>query len=248
MIVLEDLSIRLPGFCVKGIDLRVAKGEFFAMMGPTGAGKTLILECIAGLVKASQGRITIGGRDVTRLPPEKRRTGIVYQDHALFPHLTVEQNIAYGLRYKKDRPENGGHKHIKDLSQRLGIAHLLKRKVHNLSGGEKQRIALARALAVEPDVLLLDEPLSALDPNFRTDIRAMLADLHHTTGLTCIMVTHDFNDVHCLASRMAVINMGGLEQVDSVENVFQTPCSPFVAQFVGATCRGPVPSKAKMAV
>jgi molybdate/tungstate transport system ATP-binding protein len=233
VIQLEDIHIQLPGFSVSSINLEVDRGGFFALIGPTGAGKTLILECIAGLIKPSRGRIMIGGREVTGLPPEKRRVGIVYQDHALFPHLTVEQNIRYGLRYIGGRNPDRINPQLMGLIERLGISHLKGRRVNNLSGGEKQRTALARALAVNPEVLLLDEPLSALDPNFRNDIRAMLADLHHETGLTCLMVTHDFSDVLTLADRMAVLNKGRLEQCGEVAQIFKRPASRFVAGFVG---------------
>jgi molybdate/tungstate transport system ATP-binding protein len=233
VIQLEDIHIQLPGFSVSSINLEVDRGGFFALIGPTGAGKTLILECIAGLIKPSRGRIMIGGREVTGLPPEKRRVGIVYQDHALFPHLTVEQNIRYGLRYIGGRNPDRINPQLMGLIERLGISHLKGRRVNNLSGGEKQRTALARALAVNPEVLLLDEPLSALDPNFRNDIRAMLADLHHETGLTCLMVTHDFSDVLTLADRMAVLNNGRLEQCGEVAQIFKRPASRFVAGFVG---------------
>ena len=243
MIRLQDLSIQVPGFEVAPVSLRIAPGEFFALVGPTGAGKTLILECIAGLVSPSQGRILIGGRDITALPPEKRRVGIVYQDHALFPHLSVIQNISYGLRYHKNSGGQDSMRRIGQLCEKLGIAHLMKRRVQRLSGGEKQRTALARALAVQPEVLLLDEPLSALDPGFRSDIRDMLAEMHRLTGLTCLMVTHDFSDVHSLAKRMAVLNHGVVEQTGPVNQVFDSPKPGFVAGFVGARgCGGPADS------
>jgi molybdate/tungstate transport system ATP-binding protein len=232
MIRLEGVSIRFPGFTLVDINLRVAEGEFFALIGPTGAGKTLILESLAGLIKPSSGRIWIKGKEVTRLPPERRAVGIVYQDHALFPHLSVRKNITYGLRYlKQERREQ--EKTAGELAQRLGIAHLQDRSIGNLSGGEKQRVALARALAAKPKVLLLDEPLSALDPNFRQDLREMLASLHRETGLTCLMVTHDFSEVLTLAQRAAVINQGAIEQVGTVSQIFQRPQTRFVAEFVG---------------
>ncbi|MDD3993383.1 MAG: ABC transporter ATP-binding protein [Desulfobacteraceae bacterium] len=231
MIRVENLSVRLPDFALNGVSFDVAPGEFFTILGPTGAGKTLILESIAGMVPISGGRIRIGGRDVTDLPPERRGIGIVYQDQALFPHLSVIQNIRYGLRY---RPKTAGREaEIDRLVQRLGLQPLLARAVVNLSGGERQRVALARALAVAPEILLLDEPLSALDPNFREEIRDLLKSLHRETGITALMVTHDFAEAHFLATRTAVISGGRIEQVGPVTDVFRRPVSPAVAAFVG---------------
>jgi molybdate/tungstate transport system ATP-binding protein len=232
MIAIDHLTVRLTGFTLHDVNLTVATGEFFSLLGPTGAGKTLILESIAGLVKPVNGHIRIGTRDVTYLPPEKRGVGIVYQDHALFPHLNVEQNIAYGLRYRAKSGTRENHS-LNGLVRRLELTHLLGRSIRNLSGGEKQRVALARALAIDPDVLLLDEPLSSLDPNFREEIRQLLKDLHQETGITVLMVTHDFSEAHFLAQRVAVIQNGKIEQVGNVRNVFMKPASPFVARFVG---------------
>jgi len=232
MIAVKGLNLRLPGFDLRDIDLAVAQGEFFALIGPTGAGKTLVLEAIAGLVKPFSGRIRINGGEVTDLPPEKRGVGIVYQDCALFPHLKVQANISYGLRYHRSQMP-AAEKRLPELAARLGLERILDRSIENLSGGERQRVALARALLVNPKVLLLDEPLSALDPNFREDIRAMLGQIHREMGLTCLMVTHDFAEVFVLAQRAAVINQGRLEQTGSVKDIFERPATPFVAEFVG---------------
>lgn len=232
MIRIENLSLRLGGFALQAVDLSVAAGEFFTLLGPTGAGKTLVLESICGLVPIVEGSIRLNGRDVTRLPPEKRDIGIVYQDTALFPHLSVYGNITYGLRYH--RAANGrGPETVDRLVRQLGLQELLDRSVGNLSGGEKQRVALARALAVDPAVLLLDEPLASLDPNFREEIRELLKGLHRQTGLTVLMVTHDFSDAHYLAQRAGVIQKGRIEQTGSVQAVFHRPATPFVAEFVG---------------
>ncbi|MBW1648715.1 MAG: ABC transporter ATP-binding protein [Deltaproteobacteria bacterium] len=231
MIRVENLSVRLPGFALDGVSFRVAPGEFFTILGPTGAGKTLILESIAGMVPIDGGRIRIDGRDVTELPPERRGIGIVYQDHALFPHLSVSRNIRYGLRYRAKAAE--GDDRLQHLVERLGLKPLLNRGVSHLSGGERQRVALARALVVAPKILLLDEPLSALDPNFREEIRDLLKSLHRETGITVLMVTHDFAEAHFLAARTAVIIAGRIEQVGSVAEVFNRPVSPAVAAFVG---------------
>mgnify|MGYP000486505454 CR=1 FL=1 len=228
MIRVEDLAIVLPGFALEDIDLQVNPGEAFALLGPTGAGKTLLLEAIIGVVPVTRGRILIDGRDMTGLPPERRRIGILYQDHALFPHLSVAENIAYGQRYCTSALPN-----LEPLIERLGLQRLLSRRIHSLSGGEKQRVALARSLAVAPSVLLLDEPLTALDPNFREDIRGLLKTLHQDTGITLLMVTHDFAEAHFMAQRTAVMNRGRIEQVGPVDAIFERPETPFVADFVG---------------
>jgi molybdate/tungstate transport system ATP-binding protein len=232
MIRIENLSVRLPDFSLDDINLHVAGGEFFILLGPTGAGKTVLLESVAGLVPVNAGRIRLEGRDVTRLSPEKRGVGIVYQDSALFPHLTVRDNIQYGLRYQKDSPSQDPTK-LDQLVDALAIGHLLHRNVTTLSGGEKQRVALARALIVAPALLLLDEPLSALDPNFREEIRETLKDLHRKTGVTILMVTHDFAEARYLAQHIAVINNGCIEQAGTVDAIFLKPATPFTAHFVG---------------
>ena len=199
MIELKQLRIAVPGFEVRDIDLTIQKGEFFALLGPTGSGKTLILETIAGLMTARSGRILIEEQDVTHLPPERRNVGMVYQESALFPHLSVEKNIRYGLRYcRSDRMDP---RRLHGLVEQLEISHLLKRSVRNLSGGEKQRVALARALATRPSVLLLDEPLSALDSSFREDVRHALKELHRSLNTTFVLVTHDFTEALYLADR-----------------------------------------------
>jgi molybdate/tungstate transport system ATP-binding protein len=232
MIRVENLGVRFTDFALRDISLKVARGEFFALLGPTGAGKTLILESIVGLLPLAAGRIRIDGRDVTGLPPEKRGVSIVYQDQALFPHLNVGQNIRFGLRYQSGHPEKHSDR-LARLVDQLGLARLLNRSVDHLSGGEKQRVALARALAVAPAVLLLDEPLSSLDPNFREEIRLLLKKLHADGALTVLMVTHDFAEAHFLAQRAAVINRGRIEQIGTVPEVFYHPVNPFVAEFVG---------------
>ena len=232
MINIESLRIELPGFTLQDIDLSIQDGEFFTLLGPTGAGKTLVLEAIAGIVPISGGRIFIKGRDITHLPPDQRGIGIVYQDYALFPHLSVLENITFGLRYHKADPQTSG-KRVKKLMAQLGLRALAQRSIQHLSGGEKQRVSLARALAVNPSVLLLDEPLSALDPNFREEIREVLKKLHERLETTFLMVTHDFAEAMFLGQRTAIINRGKIEQIGSVSEVFKKPSTPFVAEFVG---------------
>ena len=172
------------------------------------------------------------GRDITDLSPERRGIGIVYQDYALFPHLSVLKNITYGLRYHKTDPQ-GSKQWVAWLMERLGLQPLAHRSIQYLSGGGKQRVALARALAVNPSVLLLDEPLSALDPNFREDLRDVLKKLHQKVGITFLMVTHDFAEALFLGERTAILNLGKIEQIGPVSEVFQRPVTPFVAKFVG---------------
>lgn len=232
MIELEGVRIEVPGFAVADACLRIERGEFFCLLGHTGSGKSLLLEAIAGLMPAAAGRILLDGRDVTRLPPERRGIGIVYQDSALFPHLNVEGNIRYGLRRHGMSLEQAKPRldRVMDL---LDLRRLGRRAVTHLSGGERQRVALARALAVQPSVLLLDEPLTALDPNFREEIRRALKDLHREMGLTFLMVTHDFAEALYLAERVAVIQGGRIRQVGPTEEVFRRPATPEVAAFLG---------------
>jgi len=232
VIRIENVHVELGGFCLEDIDLSVDKGEFFILLGPTGAGKTVLLEALAGLLPTKKGRVLIDGADVTNLPPEKRGIGIVYQDCALFPHLTVLQNITYGLHFHRIN-KTEAEKRLDGLLDQLGLRFLTDRMPVNLSGGELQRVALARALMVSPSVLSLDEPLSSLDPNFRGEIQEELKRLHQESGITFLMVTHDFCEALSLGSRGAVINKGKIEQVGKLTEIFQKPDSPFVADFVG---------------
>jgi molybdate/tungstate transport system ATP-binding protein len=232
MIRVEDLNVSLLDFNLQDIHLTVEKNEFFALMGPTGAGKTVLLEAIAGLIPIRGGKIFVGDREVTGLPPEKRGIGIVYQDHALFPHQTVLQNITYGLHFRRTAVADAA-KRVERLVDMLNLSHLLKRLPTYLSGGEKQRVALARALVVKPKVLLLDEPMSALDPSFREEVRDSLKDLHDSSDTTFLMVTHNFSDAFFLANRAAVMNQGRIEQTGRMSEVFHRPNSLFAAEFVG---------------
>lgn len=232
MIQIQHLTIDLPNFSVSDVSLHIRKGEFFAIMGPTGSGKTLVMESVAGIAPPYSGKILINGIDVTTAPPEDRRVSLVYQDHSLFPHLTVLQNVMYGQRYQ-NIPKHEGEAIARDLLDTLSLSHAVDRKPMRLSGGEKQRVSIARALACKPDVLLLDEPLSSLDPQFKADFRSVLKDIHSRTGITIIMVTHDFVDALTLAERAAVIHKGKLCQQGNVHDIFHHPVTPFVADFVG---------------
>jgi molybdopterin-binding protein len=226
------LAADIGEFRLRDIDLDVRGGEYFVILGPTGAGKTVLLEAIAGHFPLRQGAIVVGGRQVADLPPERRSIGFVYQDYALFPHLTASGNIAFGLKLRGASAAEAKSR-VRQMASLLGIEDLLERLPGTLSGGEQQRVALARALAIEPRLLLLDEPLSALDPETREGVRRELARLHGQLGTTTIHVTHDFEEAVALADRVAVMDEGRLVQVGAPHEVFRKPDSEFVARFVG---------------
>ena len=234
---LEQLQVELGEFSLEEITLDVAAGEYFVILGPTGAGKTVLLETIDGIHQPRRGRVLIDGVDVTHLPPEKRGVGFVYQDAMLFPHLNVFENIAFGLRLRSRRGDAGSDRQVKErvyaVSELLGITHLHHRKPERLSGGEKQRVALARALVIAPRLLLLDEPLAALDPASRELLQRELAGLHRALNATVIHVTHDFEEAVALGARIAVIHQGKVLQIGPPEEIFRKPNSEFVARFVG---------------
>jgi len=228
----RDLWVDLKEFHLRQINLEIAAGEYFVILGPTGAGKTVFLETIAGLHQPHQGHILLNGADVTDVPPERRGIGFVYQDYALFPHLSVAGNIAFGLKLRR-MGRKAVEERVAAISRLLSIDHLLHRMPGTLSGGERQRVALARALVVEPWLLLLDEPLSALDPETREGLQRELARLHQALGTTTIHVTHDFEEAVALGDRIGVVNEGRVVQVGSPEEIFRKPGSEFVARFVG---------------
>jgi len=201
---IRGLWVDLEGFRLCDINLDIAVGEYFIVLGPTGAGKTILLETIAGLHQPRRGHILLDGVDITHTPPERRGIGFVYQDYALFPHLTVSGNIAFGLGLQ-GMGQSDIEKRVAAISQLLGIEHLLHRLPETLSGGEAQRVALARALVVEPRLLLLDEPLSALDPEAREALQRELGRIHRKLGTTTVHVTHDFEEAVALGDRIAVL-------------------------------------------
>jgi molybdopterin-binding protein len=233
MIGVKNLCVDLGDFHLKDINLTVDEGEYFIVLGPTGAGKTVLLESIAGLYPVKSGEIWLRGNEVTRLEPEKRNISIVYQDHALFPHLSAAGNILFGLKLQR-RPRQELDKILDWLSDLLGIAHLLDRSPDTLSGGERQKVALARALSTKPEVLLLDEPLSALDPETREGVQRELRQLHDQLKVTTIHVTHDFDEAIALGDHIAVLGEGCIKQVGTPEQVFHHPNSEFVARFAMA--------------
>jgi len=228
----QDLWVDLEEFHLREIDLDISPGEYFVILGPTGAGKTVLLETIAGLHRPHRGRILLDGEDVTGVPPERRGIGFVYQDYMLFPHLSVVNNIAFGVKLR-GLSRQAIEERVAAVSQLLGIDHLLHRSPRTLSGGEQQRVALARALVVEPRILLLDEPLSALDPEMREGLQRELARVHAQLGTTTLHVTHDFEEAVALGERIVVVNEGRVIQVGPSDAIFRRPNSEFVARFVG---------------
>jgi len=242
LIQVRGLSLRLGDFAVHDADLDVAKGDYFVLLGPTGAGKTVLLECIAGLHRPQKGEIYVDGVQVNDVAPERRSMGYLPQDYALFPHLDVRQNIAFGMRLRKRSKKETSDK-VDELAALLGITHLLRRAPLTLSGGEQQRVALARALAIEPQVLLLDEPLSALDEQTRETLCVELRRVHEELGTTTVHVSHNFEETLAVADRIGIIHEGRIRQVGTAEEVFRRPASKFVAGFV--RCDNAMPGTAR---
>ena len=235
-IVLDKLVKEYPGGvrAVDELDLSIVDGEFFALLGPSGCGKTTLLRTIAGLETATEGRIEIGGRDVTKLSPGARDIAMVFQDYALFPHMSVRDNVAYPLRIRKvGKQERYGV--AEETAQGLSLGGLLDRRPGQLSGGQQQRAALARAVACHPQVFLFDEPLSNLDARLRLEARTFLRRLQKELGVTTVFVTHDQAEALAMSDRMAVMEAGRIRQVGTPTEVFQRPASTFVASFIGST-------------
>jgi ABC-type Fe3+/spermidine/putrescine transport system ATPase subunit len=232
MIEFDNVNLSLGSFSLYDVSMKINKGEYFFIIGPSGAGKTILLETIAGLHLPDSGRVLIRGEDVFLKPPEKRDIALVYQDYSLFPHMTIFDNVAFGLRMaKKSRAEV--KESVDKMLIHFGISHLRDRKPLTMSGGEQQRVALARALIVNPEILLLDEPLSAMDPVNRDRFIKDLDSIHREFGITIVQVTHSREEAIALADRIAVIADGRLEQTGSLAEVFKTPASPVVARMAG---------------
>lgn len=232
MIKIEGLTILLETFRLMDLYIEIEEGEFHFLLGPTGSGKTLILESIMGLRKPKKGKIRVGEREVQDLPPEQRKISYVPQDLALFPHLSVKENILYGIK-AKNHSLQPYKEYVQNLIQVMKIEHLLDRYPGNLSGGEKKRVALLRALAPKPRLLLLDEPLSGLDPSIKLEIQQLLKTIHHSFHPTVLCVTHDFEDAYLLGDKITIFIDGKVEQVGKRDEVFLRPRSRKVAQFLG---------------
>jgi multiple sugar transport system ATP-binding protein len=232
---IERVSKRYDGevCAVDELDLHVADGEFMVLVGPSGCGKSTLLRMIAGLEEVTGGRIEIGGVDVTRRDPANRDIAMVFQNYALYPHMTVEDNLAFGLRQRKT-PKQEVRRRVDDVGRMLGLDELRLRKPAQLSGGQRQRVAMGRALVREPAALLMDEPLSNLDAKLRTSMRGQLARLHERVGTTTVYVTHDQIEAMTLGDRVAVMRDGVLQQCDVPRVLFHRPANLFVAAFIGS--------------
>jgi sulfate/thiosulfate transport system ATP-binding protein len=215
------------------VDFVVPTGSLTALLGPSGSGKSTLLRTVAGLDQPDSGSVTINGRDVTRVPPQRRGIGFVFQHYAAFKHLTVRDNVAYGLKIRK-RPKAEIRDKVDNLLEVVGLSGFQGRYPNQLSGGQRQRMALARALAVDPEVLLLDEPFGALDAKVREDLRAWLRRLHDEVHVTTVLVTHDQSEALDVADQIVVLNKGRIEQVGSPTDVYDTPANHFVMSFLGA--------------
>jgi len=222
----DNLSIDFKTFIIKDISFEINRGDYFCIIGPTGAGKTILLETIVGIYKPKTGRVILNNKNITNLSPEKRKIGMLYQDYALFPHLTAKENIEYGLKTKDEDK-------IIEISKLLNIERVLDRLPETLSGGEKQRVSFARALIVQPDLLLMDEPFSALDINTKLKLRRLIKKVSEKLNLTIIHITHDLEDVWTLAKKVAIIKDGKFLQFGNINEIMDKPHSSFVADFVG---------------
>jgi spermidine/putrescine transport system ATP-binding protein len=218
---------------VNGIDLEVKPGEFFTLLGPSGCGKTTTLRMLAGFEQPTEGQILIDGVDVAQTPAHKRPVNTVFQSYALFPHLDVQKNVAYGLRWQKDVDKQTREARVAKALKLVQLTEFARRRPHQMSGGQQQRVALARALVLEPTVLLLDEPLGALDAKLRHSLRAELTALQREVGITFVFVTHDQEEALEMSNRLAVMDGGRIVQLGTPEEVYQRPLTEFVADFLG---------------
>jgi len=219
-----------------GVQLAIESGEFLSFLGPSGCGKTTALRLVAGFDRPTSGRVFLGGKDVTHVGPNRRGIGMVFQAYSLFPNMTAEANVGFGLKVRK-QPREGRGRRVAELLELVGLADAAKRYPHQLSGGMQQRVALARALAIEPQVLLLDEPLSALDAKVRVQLRDEIRRIQTRLGITTIYVTHDQEEALSISDRVAVLARGRIEQIGPPAEIYGVPATPFVAEFVGTMNR-----------
>jgi len=231
MIRTEQLCLRIGTFALQQACIKIVNGQYFVLLGPPGSGKTVFLECLCGLKRIDSGKIFIDDRDVTHLEPRARNIGYVPQDYALFPHLSVERNIAFGLFARRYHRKDVASR-MTEITELLGIGHLMPRRIDGLSGGEKQRIALARALVLRPKVLLLDEPVCALDEATRQDICGQLLRIQRQLGLTTIHVSHNLKEAFSVADCAAILYKGVIQQVGSLDELLRRPNTEFVARFM----------------
>ncbi|MGL5380929.1 ABC transporter ATP-binding protein [Clostridium sp.] len=217
---------------LENLNLKVKKGELVSLLGPSGCGKTTTLRVVAGFIDPKAGKFLLGDKDYTNIPVHNRNFGLVFQSYALFPHLTVEENVAFGLKMKKVAKGEIDRK-VAEILETVDMTHLAKRFPKELSGGQRQRVAIARALVIEPSLLLLDEPLSNLDAKLRLKMRVEIRKLQQKLGITTLFVTHDQEECFSISDRVAVLNKGVIEQFDTPENIYSNPATEFVARFVG---------------
>jgi putative spermidine/putrescine transport system ATP-binding protein len=238
------VEVRLAGLhrhygqvvALDGLDLTIEPGELVVLLGPSGCGKTTTLRLLAGLEDADRGQITVGGKDITHLPASKRDMGMVFQAYSLFPHMTVRENVAFGLRLRRVSKAERDRRAV-EMLELVGLSEQAGRYAHQLSGGQQQRVALARALAIEPQVLLLDEPLSALDAKVRAQLRDQIRRIQLEVGITTLFVTHDQEEALAIADRVGVMQGGRIEQLGPPTEIYSRPATAFVAEFVGLTNR-----------
>jgi multiple sugar transport system ATP-binding protein len=234
-IVLDHVTKQFPNGvkAVNDVNLTIGEGEFMVLVGPSGCGKTTLLRSIGGLEKITDGRIVIGDRDVTRAEPAARDLAMVFQNYALYPHMTVRKNLGYGLRVRKV-PKAERDRRVTEVAHLLGLEELLDRRPGQLSGGQQQRVAMGRAIVREPEAFLMDEPLSNLDAKLRVGMRTSLQQLHNRLGTTTVYVTHDQVEAMTLGQRVAVMRDGKLQQVDAPQRLYENPTNTFVAAFIGS--------------
>ncbi|MEZ8966002.1 putrescine ABC transporter ATP-binding subunit PotG [Vibrio breoganii] len=234
LLEIRGLTKEFDGYpAVDNIDLTINQGELFALLGASGCGKSTLLRMLAGFEQPSAGQIILDGQDLAEIPPYKRPVNMMFQSYALFPHMTVEKNIAYGLE-QDGMPSQERANTVKHMLELVRMTDFAKRKPHQLSGGQKQRVALARSLAKKPKLLLLDEPMGALDKNLREKMQLEVVDILESVGVTCVMVTHDQEEAMTMASRIAIMNKGQFVQIGSPEAIYEHPNSKFSAKFIGS--------------